>query len=257
MKFSYGNESIFYHKEGQGPALLFLHGLGGNANNWIYQRQYFQANYTVISMDLPGHGQSEGSSIGFRQYWKVVAALMEHLNIKSCTVCGLSKGARVGVDLAEHRPDMVDDLIMVNSFMHLRPDDKNERMNIYGLLDLDDGGEQWANILLREMGVLDNPSIVRGFKNSLKTINRKHVQQMFYEIAGVDQREILKGLECPVMVIRGVKDRFVPEFYANEIKELVKHSEVVVMEQCGHLPYLESPSEFNHIVEQFLQRGEI
>jgi sigma-B regulation protein RsbQ len=208
-------------------------------------------------MDLPGHGQSEGSNIGFMQYWKVVAALMEHLNLKSCTICGLSKGARVAVDLAEHRPEMVNALIMVNSFMHLRPDDKMERMNIYGLLDLDDGGEHWANILLREMGVMDKPSIVRGFKNSLKTMNRKHVQRLFYELANVDQRDILKSLDCPVMIIRGVKDHFVPEYYAQEIKEIVKHSEIVVMEQCGHLPYLEVPSEFNRNVELFLQRGEL
>lgn len=72
-------------------------------------------------------------------------------------------------------PDMVDVLLIINSFMRLRPDDKVERMNIYRLLDLDDGGEQWANTLLRDMGVLDVPSIVKGFKNSLKTLNRKHV----------------------------------------------------------------------------------
>jgi sigma-B regulation protein RsbQ len=169
MRFSYGNESIFYYIEGQGPALLFLHGLGGNANNWIYQRQHFQSNRTVITLDLPGHGQSEGASIGFRQYWEVVAALLTHLNVKSCTICGLSKGARVAVDLANHLPEMVDGLIMVNSFMHLRPEDKAERKNIYRMLEQDDGGEQWSNLLLREMGVQCYPTIVKGFKNSLKT----------------------------------------------------------------------------------------
>lgn len=257
MKFYYGSESIFYHKEGQGPVLLFLHGLGGNSNNWIYQRQHFQTHRTVISVDLPGHGQSEGESIGFRQFWKVVVSLLEHLNVTSCTICGLSKGARVALDLAEHRPELIDGLIMVNSFMHLRPDDRDERMNIYRLLDLDDGGEQWANTLLREMGVLDYPSIIRGFKNSLKTMNRKHVQQLFYELADVDQRDLLERLDCQVLIIRGVNDRFVPEFYAEEIRRLVKHSEIVVMEHCGHLPYLEKPADFNHNVERFLRRGEL
>ncbi|UHA74911.1 alpha/beta fold hydrolase [Paenibacillus sp. 481] len=256
MKFTYGNESICYHKEGQGPVLLFLHGLGGNSSNWTYQRQYFQSQRTVISLDLPGHGQSEGAGIGFREYWKVVASLLEHLGVKSCTVCGLSKGARVAVDLAYHRPDMVDGLVMVNSFMHLRPDDRAERMNIYSLLDLDDGGEQWADILLREMGVLGYPSIVRGFKNALKTMNRKHVQQLFYELADVDQRDKLERLECPVLIVRGVHDHFVPAFYATEINGLVKQSEIVVMEHCGHLPYLEKPVDFNRIVELFLRRGE-
>ncbi|MCR8842104.1 alpha/beta hydrolase [Paenibacillus sp. SC116] len=256
MRFSYGSNSIYYQKEGQGPVLLFLHGLGGNSSNWIYQRKYFQNHRTVISVDLPGHGQSEGSHIRFHEYWEVIASLLEHLNISSCTICGLSKGARVGLDLAFYRPEMIDGLIMVNSFVRLRSDDRVARMNIYGLLDLDDGGEQWSDVLLREMGVLEYPAIVRGFKHSLKTMNRKHVQQLFYELADVDQRDKLERLNCPVLVIRGVHDHFVPEFYANEINHLVKQSEIVVMEHCGHLPYLEKSADFNHIVDAFLLRRE-
>ncbi|MBD8499219.1 alpha/beta hydrolase [Paenibacillus sp. CAU 1523] len=101
---------------------------------------------------MPGHGQSEGSHIRFHEYWRVIASLLEHLNISSCTICGLSKGARVGLDLADRRPEMVDGLIMVNSFVRLRPDDRIERMSIYGLLE--------------------HPSIVRGFKHSLKMLIR-------------------------------------------------------------------------------------
>jgi pimeloyl-ACP methyl ester carboxylesterase len=209
-------------------------------------------------LDLPGHGNSEGDTLSFRDYWKVVAALLEHLGINSCAVCGLSKGVRVAVDLALHRPEYVNAIIMVNSFMYLRSADREERIAIYRLLDRDDEGKHWANVLLREMGVLRIPNIARGFNSSLKTLNRKLVQRLFFELAAVDQREELHDLNCPVIIVSGAKDHFVPAYYAQEIKDNVRHAEIKVLEDCGHLPYLEQPDKFNAIVEHFLfgERGE-
>ncbi|TKI14324.1 alpha/beta hydrolase, partial [Bacillus wiedmannii] len=45
MYFEYKNRKISYNIEGSGPVILLLHGLGGNANNWLYQRQYFKENW--------------------------------------------------------------------------------------------------------------------------------------------------------------------------------------------------------------------
>lgn len=258
MEFTYEGNIVSYHKEGKGPVLLLLHGLGGNSNNWLYQRKYFSSSQTVISMDLPGHGNSKGDSLLFRDYWRVVAALLEYLCITSVAVCGLSKGARVAVDLAWHRPEYVNAMIIVNSFMYLRPSDKEERIALYRLLDRDDEGQLWANSLLGEMGVLRIPHIVKGFNSSLKTLNRKLVQRLFFEIASEDQREELNDLKCPVLIVRGAKDHFVPAYYAQDIKDKVQHAEIIELENCGHLPYLEQPDKFNAIVEHFLfgEKGE-
>lgn len=79
MYFEYKNRKISYNIEGSGPVILLLHGLGGNANNWLYQRQYFKENWTVISLDLPGHGKSEGLEIPFKEYANVLYELCSYL----------------------------------------------------------------------------------------------------------------------------------------------------------------------------------
>jgi hypothetical protein len=99
---------------------------------------------------------------------------------------GLSKGACVAVDLAGNCPAAVNALIMVNSFMHSRPADKEERLNLHRLLSDDDGGERRANALLLKMGVDRYPSIVKGFKNSLKTMIWIFIQRLFSELADYD-----------------------------------------------------------------------
>ncbi len=95
---------------------MFLHGLGGNANNWLYQRQYFKKKWTVISLDLPGHGKSEGLEINFKEYVNVLYELCNYLKLQKVVICGLSKGARVGIDFAIQYPDFVSSLIIVNAF---------------------------------------------------------------------------------------------------------------------------------------------
>lgn len=254
VHFIYEGRTIFYNMEGKGPVLLFLHGLGGNANNWFYQRKYFSRNWTVVSIDLPGHGRSEGEDIGFKEYSNVVRALLNYLKLESVIVCGLSKGARVGIDLAYHDPDLVSALIIVNAFAHLEPKDRKERIEIYDLLSHNDQGKTWADTLLKEMGVADNETIVRGFHHSLRSLNPAHIQRLFSELVDYDQRQYLTNITCPTLIVRGVNDHFVPESYVREFAQYLTNSTFVEMENSGHLPYLEQPEQFNRTVEKFLDR---
>jgi pimeloyl-ACP methyl ester carboxylesterase len=102
-------------------------GLGGNADNWLNQRRVFERTRRVLSLDFPGHGQSEGRDVGFRSYWRVIEGLLEHVGLSSTVICGLSKGARAGLALAARRPMRVDRIMVVNAFMHLAPDDGARR----------------------------------------------------------------------------------------------------------------------------------
>ena len=54
-----GRLEIGYLEKGQGPALVFLHGIGGNAATWRYQLDEFADAYRLIALDLPGYGHSE------------------------------------------------------------------------------------------------------------------------------------------------------------------------------------------------------
>ncbi|MEH6944722.1 alpha/beta fold hydrolase [Bacillus sp. JJ722] len=252
MHFTYENRNIFYNVEGDGPVILFLHGLGGNANNWYYQRKYFASNWTVISLDLPGHGRSEGEDIHFKEYPNVVLTLINYLKLESVVICGLSKGARVGIDLASQYPDLVSALIIINAFAHLEPVDRKERIEVYDLLSLNDQGKTWADTLLKEMGVAENETIVRGFHHSVRSLNPAHIQRLFSELVDYDQRQYLSNIKCPVLLIRGINDHFVPESYMREFKQYLSYSTFVELENCGHLPYLEQPEQFNQIVEEFI-----
>ncbi|OJE41092.1 alpha/beta hydrolase [Bacillus proteolyticus] len=252
MYFEYNNRKVFYNIEGSGPVILFLHGLGGNSNNWLYQRQYFKKSWTVVSIDLPGHGKSEGLEISFKEYSNVLYELCNYLKLQKVVICGLSKGARVGIDFSIQYPSFVSSLIVVNAFPYLEPIDKKKRLEVYDLLSLHDNGKTWADTLLKAMGVEGNEGIVRGFYQSLQSINTVHIQRLFAELVDYDQRLFLSNISCPALIIRGRNDDFVPEKYVRVFEKYLKNTTFIEFKNSGHLPYLEQPTSFNITVETFL-----
>lgn len=174
---------------------------------------------------------------------------------KKVVMCGLSKGARVGIDFAIQYPGFVSSLIVVNAFPYLEPEDRKERIELYDLLSLHDNGKTWADTLLKAMGVADNEVIVRGFYQSLQSINSVHIQRLFAELVDYDQRPFLSNISCPTLIIRGENDDFVPEKYVREFERRLKNTTFIEFKNSGHLPYLEQPTSFNMTVERFLNHA--
>jgi pimeloyl-ACP methyl ester carboxylesterase len=255
MTFRWNAEAIHFNAEGAGPPLVLLHGLGGNADNWLPQRTVLKRKHLVLSLDLPGHGRSSGREVRFADYWQVIEALLDHLELDSAALCGLSKGARAGLALASRRPRRVERMMVVNAFVHLTPADKARRLALYALLAEPGGVTLWAQTLLDWMGVSDRPVIVRGFMKSLATLDPAHIRRIFGELSAYDQRPELAEIVCPVLLVRGQKDGFVPDYCVEDLRRCLPDSRIVRMPECGHLPYLEQSISFNQIAAAFLGDG--
>jgi pimeloyl-ACP methyl ester carboxylesterase len=98
--------------------------------------------------------------------------------------------------------------------------------------------------MLVEMGIQNNSAIARGFFRSLSRIDPHHIRSLFAELIAYYQRPDLSAIHCPTLILRGSHDSFVPEYCALELHRLVTSSEVIYMNGCGHLPYLENPALF-------------
>lgn len=256
MTFEWRGETIHYVDEGRGPALVLLHGLGGNAENWLLQRRHFSATHRVLSLDLPGHGLSSGRSIAFADYPDAIRAMLDHAGIARATLCGLSKGSRAGLGFAVRYPERVSGMVIVNAFLHLEPEDRAQRLALYDLLLEQDGPRLWADRLLHLMGVEHHPAIVRGFRRSLARIEPEHIRRIFREQIDWDQRPDLSRVGCPVLVVRGERDGFIPAYCVDETLAGLADGALAVL-ATGHLPYLERPDAFNRTVSEFLAHNEL
>jgi len=246
-----------YSDEGTGPALVFIHGLGGRASNWFYQQQYYKAQYRIICLDLPGHGSSTGIELPFRHFPETVLDLLDELGVTRFALVGLSTGARVAFTIAAIRQQAVVCLTAINTFVNLTPSDRTARYAIYELLLAHDYGQRWADALLREMSISGDSVIARGFRRAAAANDPAFIHRIFHEMVSYSQNDELALVACPVQLIRGSLDKFVPRSCADDLSSRLKKVHIDTLHGLGHLPYLEAPNRFNETLDRFLQSSVI
>jgi 3-oxoadipate enol-lactonase len=107
---------LAFQREGQGPPLLLLHGLGGSHDDWRKQVPVFARRYSVIAPDLRGFGDSERQEpFTVQQHARDVAGLLDALGIARAHVVGLSMGGAVAMELALSEPGRVAGLVLANT----------------------------------------------------------------------------------------------------------------------------------------------
>src|SRR5262245_41849512 len=102
---------------GDGPPMLFIHGLGGVWQNWLLNIPAFMGSHRCVALDLPGFGQSEmpAGDVSIHDYARVVDTVCAELGIDCPVVVGNSMGGFVGAELALSFPTRVKQLVLVSA----------------------------------------------------------------------------------------------------------------------------------------------
>jgi pimeloyl-ACP methyl ester carboxylesterase len=100
-------------REGQGPTLLLLHGIGSSATAWSKQMERLGGDFTCLAPDLPGYGESpDATDSGLDAIVAEVAAVLDG---QPAHVLGVSFGALTALSLARNRPDLVTSLVLADA----------------------------------------------------------------------------------------------------------------------------------------------
>lgn len=145
MFASVNDTTLHYRSAGQGPPVVFVHGLGGAANVWHGVLAAMTQHHHCVAMDLRGHGRSTNSgAVTIESMAADVEALIRHLELPAVTLVGHSMGTLVVQYLAQTRPDLVEKLVLVGAISHFDPDtqqayrDRADKVDADGLEDLVD-----------------------------------------------------------------------------------------------------------------------
>jgi sigma-B regulation protein RsbQ len=235
-------------------SLVFLHGLGGNASNWLYQQNYFRNKYQVIAIDLPGHGKAaDWADCPFEDYQEAVLNELDEREIHTAVVCGISMGGKVALDFAYHHPDRVQGLVLADTFAALDEQTQKERKALFDLLLEPSALPHWFERVVLEMGLTPGSPLAKGFQKGMETINHPFIHRLFNELLVYDQRSQLAGVQAPTLVFHGEKDHFIPLACAQEFCDHIMKAKMVVVPESGHLPNVEKPKIFNEYLEKFLE----
>ena len=235
------------------PYVLLMHGSGLTHIVWSLHEQFYASQgFNVLSIDLPGHGSSEGPSLkSIEEISDWVAQLMKKLNISKINFIGHSQGCLVGIDFASRYPNQIDKLVLVAGSYKL-PVNQD-------LIDLAEAGDEKSVLLMMKWGYEGSKAFIGG--NPVKKIINS--SREIREILAVDLnacnnykggKESLKKINCPTLCIFGDLDKMVPLEVGNKMAALIKNSEKKIINNCGHMIIFEKAFEMRKFVKEFLTK---
>ena len=158
------------------PSILLMHGSGLSHIVWsLHEQFYVSQGFNVLSVDIPGHGNSEGPSLkSIEEISDWIRSLMRTLDILKITIIGHSQGSLVGIDFASRYPDLISKLVLVAGSYKM-PVNQD-------LIDLAEAGDEKAILLMMKWGYEGSKAFIGG--NPVKKIIKS--SRDIIEILAVD-----------------------------------------------------------------------
>jgi pimeloyl-ACP methyl ester carboxylesterase len=269
---SVDGEAINTIELGEGPPLVFVHGLAGSWQNWLEQVPVLAREHRVVTLDLPGFGSSPMPSgeISIARYARLLDGLLGELAIDAAAVVGNSMGGFIAAELAIAFPQRVERLVLVSAAgISTYADPRTARA--LPALRLSQrivaAGAAWAasksdtvarRARLRQATlalVVRHPSKLPAplAAEQLRGAGKPGFVQALASILDYDFRERLPEIACPTLIVWGDGDRVINVRDADVFAELIGGSRRVVFEDTGHVAMLERPAAFNALLSEFLE----
>ena len=252
-------QKIHYLEAGSGPNLILLHGLGGSSQVWQFNIGPLAEKYHVFVPDQIGFGKSDKPLVNYRirTYVDFLDQFCKQLKIERPTLVGNSMGGWIAAIYAATYPDRIDKLVLVDAAGYAPPKDYDTRA-FFGLnpTTRDEMKVLVAKVFYNKAfstdAAIDQSMTVRlgaGDGYTIKSITESIIR-------GEDLLdEFAKRIKTPALIVWGREDGLVTLSDGERLHRDVAGSTLVVIDQCGHIPNLEKPGEFNAAVLKYLGAG--
>ncbi len=249
--------NIHFQDRGSGPALVLLHGLGSSGLDWEYQYPHFEEHFRIIAPDLRGFGQSDkpdGPYFVARQAADVVA-LLDHLGISEVALLGFSMGGAIAFELAASHPQLVRQLIIVNSSTSFVTDHWRKQLEVFvrkSVIRLL-GVPQLAKLIARRLFPAENQGELREMTIERYGANQK--QAYLHAIDGLVgwelSKEQLQQLTMPTLIIAAEHD-YTPLAEKQAYCTSLPNATLSMVSDSRHATPIDQADRFNVLVAEFL-----
>lgn len=235
-------------EHGEGDALVFVHGAGGNHASWFQQVEHFSATYRCVTFDVRGFGQSTTPHGQARASLPDdLVGLLDRLDIPSAFVVAQSAGGILGLGAAVAHPGRIRALVLsasIGTFGGLDAQRRIEAFRVSRGRAPQPYSPRWA---------LEHPDLAARFE-SIRASNPSVPPGIAREPSDpqVATLERLKSCAVPMLFLLGGLDEYLPRDLVREIASVVD-AEVRIIPEAGHSSYFEEPVLFNYEVASFLR----
>jgi len=250
---------IYFHEEGRGQPLVFLHGMSSCGEAWFQQFEAFSDRFRVIAYDSVNHGHSANSPRGQPEPDRAdeLEGFLRALGIERPILAGNSMGGATLLRWAARHPDDAMALVPSGSGVPRRDDAAATEQAMRRLREPIDAetiflpfGDSLTDRLREERPVLyDRYFRIRSTATRIEAL--RHPRPPTARNPGRGElADVIGKVSSPMLVVVGSLDRALPS--AEHLHELVPGSRISVIEGAPHNVYWEAASAYNEVVGAFL-----
>jgi len=244
---------IHYSVQGKGdPALVFIHCWACNRHFWDNQVAEFSKTYRVVTIDLPGHGESgQGrKSYSVESYGDDVKTVVTKLNLKRVVLVGSSMGGPIALEATRRMPDRVVAIVPVDTLQNVEQKVPQEQLDAVFQQMQADFKTATTNLLNQFFFSPTTPAAVKE-RIINETIAQKPevVLPILKAVFSYDAAPGLREVKVPIRAINA--DRVPTDVTAN--RKYAPQFDVVIIKGTGHYPMLEDPARFNQMLAEILR----
>ena len=252
------NKSIYASDVGQGidsskETIVFLHGSGLSHIVWSLTEQFFSnKKFNVLSLDLPGHGNSEGPCLdSIEKIVDWLEKVFKELKLNNLILVGHSQGCLEALEYSFKYKNRLKKIVFIGGSYQM-PVNKD-------LIDLASNGDSDAVKLMMKWGYEGSKKFIGG--NPVERIIQS--PRDISEILAVDLKacnnykngsDAAKAINCLTMFIFGELDKMVNLEAGKKFSGLVKNSITHIINGCGHMIMIEKAFEMREKVLEFLKK---
>ncbi len=233
---------LFHLSKGWGEPLILLHSGGGSTAEWEACLPLFTPFYQTVTYDRRGYGRPsrprDFTGDYFSEDVEDLKGLLDHLDISGpVRLCGFSDGGTVAMLFAANYPGRVAAMVCEGAHAYV------EDITIESLSEVAAGYEKKA----REEGRGEDP----GVRSQLAWF-RRWLEPDFRSWSILED---LSRIECPTLIVQGVRDRFATSEQAENIAGTIRGSGLWMVEEAGHRVHERFPEEFTRRALDFFDRS--
>jgi len=252
-----GECDLYYETHGNGPALLFAHGLGGNHLSWWQQVAHFQDRYTCVTFSHRGFGLSRDApdGPGPDAFVDDLAALIDHLGLSEVRLVAQSMGGWTCLGYAVREPARVRALVMADTTGSLAHPDterifaEHHQGSPEAALFARDIHPACGERMAREQPGLH--VLYKGLDALSVDLDKNAVRARLTALRTTPAKAVA-ALPMPVLCIAGDEDMVLPPAAVAVIASLIPGALFERVPEAGHSVYWERAATFNRLVDTFL-----
>jgi pimeloyl-ACP methyl ester carboxylesterase len=227
-------------------SLIFIHGSGSDHSCWSQQYSKLHKQFTILAIDLPGHGRSSGRGENeVDNYCLWIKKLLAQLQLKNPVMIGHSLGAAITLKFALHYPQDVKGIVPVGGGIKMP-------VNSALLEGLKTNPAEVIDLMCKFSLAKENRQKL--FDPLKQSLSKANVDVLYGDLAACNKLDLTNDIgkiRTPALIICGAEDKMTPADFSRQIAAGIRGSQLSLIEGAGHMVMLEKPAGFNPALSKF------